>query len=127
MYPVTDTFTRIKNACQARHERVIIPFSRLRLNIVKLLEEAAFVGSIQEKGDGVRKYLDVTLRYTENASVFNDFRTISKPSKRIYVSASDINKSLRGGVFIISTQKGLMVGEKARKMKVGGELLCEVW
>lgn len=127
MYPVSDTLTRIKNACQAHHELVIIPFSRLRLNIVKLLEEAAFIDNIEEKGRVPRKYLDVTLCYTEGTSRFSDFRTISKPSKRIYVSASDIKRSLKGGIFIISTQRGLMIGEKARKMNVGGELLCEVW
>lgn len=128
MYPVTDTLTRIKNAYQARHTRVVIPFSRFRFNLVTILKNKSYVADVEEKGRATKKNIHITLLYPEDkVPAMTDFKTISKPSQRIYVPVKDVIRSRRGGVIIISTSRGLMIGEEARKEKMGGEVLCEVW
>ncbi len=127
-YPVSDTLTRIKNAYQARHTRVVIPFSRFRLNFVTILKNKSYVADVEEKGRATKKYIHITLLYPEDkVPAMTDFKTISKPSQRIYAPVKDVTRSRRGGIVIISTSRGLMTGEEVRKMKVGGEVLCEIW
>ncbi len=127
-YPVTDTLTRIKNAYMARRERLTIPFSRLRFNLARVLQEKSFVGEVEEKGRGEKRYLAIALVYLEGGGpAMTDFKTISKPSQRIYASKEKIRRTRRGGIFVVSTPAGVMSGQDARKKNVGGEVLCEVW
>lgn len=126
-YPITDTLTRIKNAYHARHEHLIVPFSHLRFQFLTLLKEQSFIEDVAAKERGSKKKLEIILRYVSNRPALTDFKTISKPSQRIYAGYRSIIPHMRGGVFIVSTSHGLLVGEKARKTRVGGEVLCEVW
>ena len=136
--PITDMLNRIRNAQTIFHPMVIIPFSNLKYEIAKILEKEGFIKKIERKGRKEKKSLEVTLKYEQDISVgkkagrmkpaISGLKRISKPSQRIYVRAKEI-KSVRGGygIAIISTPKGLMTNKEARKKKLGGEIICEIW
>lgn len=128
MYSITDTLTRIKNAYRAQHERLVMPFSHLRFQLLTLLKEQRFIKDVATQEKGIKKKLEITLRYSSpHNPALTDFKTISKPSQRIYMGYRTITPHTGGGIIIVSTPNGLLVGEEARKKRVGGEVLCEVW
>ncbi len=127
MDPISDMFIRIKNAYRAGHESVQIPYSKFRQEIVKALERAGFVGKLERKGKRVRKVLDVTLKYHKDEPALHGVRFISKPSRRLYVAHRGLRPARRGGAVFITTSKGLLTSEEAKKEKVGGEMIAEVW
>ena len=123
----------IKNAEDAHHERVLIPFSKIKLAIAQILNQASFVGEVEKRKKKVKNsefnFIDIRLS-SENPKVnrISGVKLISKPSRRLYVKSTDIKRVKSGyGISIISTPKGLMTGDEARKAKLGGELICEVW
>ncbi len=121
-------FIRIKNAYRAGHEAVLIPHSKFKQEIVKVLERVGLVGQSARKGKRVRKIIEVNLKYDgDGEPALSGIKFISKPSRRIYSSYEDIQRAREGGVIIISTSKGVMSGREARKAKVGGEIIAEVW
>jgi small subunit ribosomal protein S8 len=128
--PIADMLTRIRNATRAKHPRVDIPTSRMKVEIARILKEEGYVASYKVVDEGkVRKVLRVMLRYTpDRRSIITDLKRISRPGCRRYVGKGDIRKVVGGmGTAIISTPRGLMSGGTARREGVGGELLCEVW
>ena len=129
--PIGDLLTRIRNGSQEKHEKVEVPASRIKANIVRVLKEEGFIRNFRltrdEKGFPVIK---VYLKYVDGSgdSVIRGVRRISTPGLRRYSSYSDIPRSVGGAsVAILSTSKGVITGKRAREEKVGGEFLCEVW
>ncbi len=128
MDPISDMLIRIKNAYRAGHELVLIPFSKLKAEIARILEEKGYVSKVEKKGKKVRKFLELTLRYIEGRPAITDVKRISKPSRRIYVSRQELRPVRQGtGIAVVSTSRGVMSDREARKQGLGGELLCEVW
>jgi small subunit ribosomal protein S8 len=128
--PVADLLTRIRNAHLAKHDRLDLPSSKLKLEICKLLQEQGYIEDVEVLDDHpVRKELRVTLRYTnEGLPVIRRLQRVSKPGRRVYRGADDIPPVLNGlGVGIVSTSQGLLTDSEARERRVGGEILCEVW
>ena len=129
--PISDILTRIRNAQAVGHAFVIVPFSKIKISIVEILAKNNFVGNITKKGRGVKKIIEIELKYKDKKNTIpniHGIKRISKPGKRKYVRAKDIKSVLNGkGISIISTPKGLMTGAEAKKSNLGGELLCEVW
>ncbi len=127
--PIADFLTRIRNGSRARHSRVDMPSSKLKIEIARILKDEGYVTNykvVEEKG---KKTLRVFLRYTpERLSVITDLKRVSRPGSRRYVGKFEIRQVVGGmGIAIVSTPRGLMTGQAARKEGVGGELLCEVW
>jgi len=127
--PVTDMLNRIRNAQAVLKETVNIPISNLRYEIAKILEKGGFVAEVEKKGKKTKKVIEITLKYNEKVPVISGLKRISKPGKRIYKKAKEL-KPVKGGygIAIISTSKGgLMTDKEARKQKLGGEIICEIW
>ena len=127
MDPISDLFIRIKIALRAGHESVQIPYSQYKQEMAKILGKTGLVGSVEKKGKRVRKTLVVELKYRDGEPLIRDVQIISKPSRRLYASWKDMPRSRRGGIILVTTPKGVLTSEKARKEKVGGELIAEVW
>ncbi len=132
MDPISNMLIQIKNAQAVRKDHVVIPFSEMKYKIAMILKEKGFVSDIERKKNKVKKtersYLDITLKYEDGLGAFNDIKIISKPSRRMYIKASEIRPVRSGyGTAIISTSKGVMNSEDAKKQKLGGELICEIY
>jgi len=129
--PISDMLTRMRNAIGARHSKVDVPASRLKIEIARILKEEGYITNYSIKtaeGTNIRT-LRIFLRYgPKGESVISELKRISRPSLRVYVPSAEIPRVLGGlGVSILSTSKGVMTGKQARKTKVGGELLCSVY
>ena len=126
--PIADLLTRIRNANKMHHEKVSIPSSTLKLNILKVLKEEGFIADYVVIEDKKQNVIEVTLKYNNNEAVIKGLRRISKPGLRKYTDVENLPKVLHGlGIAIISTSKGVMTDSEARKQKVGGEVLAYVW
>ena len=122
--PIADLLTRIRNGQMARKEVVEVPFSKLKKDILDTLVKQAFIKGYKEEKVGDFKQINIELDNTKELSL----KRISKPGQRIYVAKNEIGKVLNGyGISIISTSKGVMSGDDARKQGVGGEILCEIY
>ncbi|MGA8223815.1 MAG: 30S ribosomal protein S8 [Candidatus Acidiferrales bacterium] len=127
--PIADLLTRIRNAARAKHPRVDLPSSKLKVEVARILKDEGYLSNykvVEEKG---KKTLRVFLRYTpDRRSVITDLKRVSRPGSRRYVGKTDIRPVVGGmGISIVSTPRGLMTGQSARKSGLGGELMCEVW
>jgi small subunit ribosomal protein S8 len=127
--PIADLLTRIRNAAMAKHPRVDLPSSKLKVEIARILKEEGYLANfkvVEEKG---KKTLRVFLRYTpDRRCVITDLKRVSRPGSRRYIGKTGIRQVVGGlGISILSTPRGLMTGQSARKEGIGGELLCEVW
>ena len=128
MDPITDMLNRIRNAQAVLHPQVEVPFSNLKLEIAKVLEKKGFIEKVTRSGKKEKKSLEITLKYENKVPAITGLKRVSKQGQRIYLSAKKIRKVKGGyGITIISTSKGLMTGREARRQKLGGEILCEVW
>ncbi len=128
--PIADLLTRIRNAARAKHARVDVPASKLKVEVARILKEEGYISTFKLVEESkVRKTLRVFLKYTpEKHSVITGLRRISKPGSRRYVGTSEIRPVVGGlGINILTTPRGVMTGQAARKARVGGEVLCEVW
>jgi small subunit ribosomal protein S8 len=127
--PIADMLTRVRNALKARHAKVDIPASKLKLEIARILKEEGYILNYKLAEEGARKTIKVYLKYTpENESVISHMERVSRPGCRIYVGSAEVPKVLGGlGINILTTPKGVMTGKAARQAKVGGELLCTVY
>jgi len=127
--PIADMLTRIRNAIMASFEAVDIPNSKLKVNLAKILKSEGFIKNYKIVADRRQGILRVFLKYDESGeSVIDGLKRVSKPSRRVYTRSDRIPKVLNGyGVNILSTSKGLMTDKQARKVGVGGEILCSVW
>jgi len=127
--PLADMLTRIRNGVKARFDSVDIPLSKLKVGVAKVLKEEGYVNDYHIIDQGVQGTLKVDLKYGPNSEVvITGIRRVSKPGLRQYKKSSDIPKVMSGlGVGILSTSQGVITDRQARKLNVGGELLCEVW
>jgi small subunit ribosomal protein S8 len=129
--PIADMLTRIRNASRARHEKVLIPWSRMKENIIKVMVEEGYLRESKKVKDsqGAGEALLVQLKFDrENRPVISGIKRVSRPSRRVYVGAQAITPIRKGlGINILSTPKGIMVDREALKARVGGELVCLVW
>jgi len=121
--------TRIRNAIAANHTRVDIPGSKLKLEVARILKEEGYINSFTTKGEGIKYMIRVFLRYdAKGVSSITHLSRVSRPGRRVYVGSADIPRVLGGyGINIVSTSQGLMSGKQARRDKVGGEILAEVY
>jgi small subunit ribosomal protein S8 len=128
--PIADFLTRLRNAAQAKHQRVDVPASKLKTEIARILKEEGYIATYKLVDENkTRKTLRVFLKYTpDRRSVITGLRRISRPGSRAYVGTTEIKPVVGGlGICILTTPRGLMSGRAARRARVGGELLCEVW
>ncbi len=128
--PIADLLTRIRNAARAKHARVDVPASKLKTEVARVLKEEGYISTYKlVEENKARKTLRVFLKYTpDKRSVITGLRRVSRPGSRRYVSAARIRPVLGGlGISILTTPQGLMTGRAARRARVGGEVLCEVW
>ena len=128
--PISDMLTRIRNACEKRHQTTNIPVSRMSRSIAKVLQQEGFISEISEQGEGVRTELVLSLKYSgkHRLPTIRSMQRVSKPGLRIYKNTRGLPKVLGGlGVAIISTSKGVMSDRDARREGVGGEVLCYVY
>lgn len=127
--PIADMLTRVRNALKARHSKVDIPASKLKLEIARIMKEEGYILNFKLAEEGAKKTIKVYLKYTpDNSSVISHLERISRPGCRIYVGSSEVPKVLGGlGINILTTPKGVMTGQAARKANVGGEVLCQIY
>jgi small subunit ribosomal protein S8 len=121
--------TRIRNASSARHEKCLVPRSRLKIRIAEVLKEEGFIKDYLVHEDGPQGAITILLKYSaDREPAISDIKRVSKPGLRRYVPTDSIPRVLNGmGIAILSTSKGVLVDREARKQKVGGELICTVW
>ncbi len=128
MDPIADMIIRLKNAAMVGKAVVLVPHSNLKLSIAALLQREGFVGSVARKGKRGRKQLEITLRYDEKTPRLTGVRRVSKLSRRVYIGVRELKPVKRGfGRLILSTPEGILTGEEARKARVGGEALFQIW
>jgi small subunit ribosomal protein S8 len=126
--PIADMLTRIRNATRARHTEVVVPASRTKLAIARILKDEGFIEDFSEATDGPIQVLNIKLKYVGKVPVVSGLKRISKPGLRVYAAKTEIPRVLGGlGVVIISTSQGIMTGAQARKGQLGGEILAYVW
>ncbi len=125
--PIADMLTRIRNANQMRHEVVEIPASKIKKQILNVMQEQGYIESV-EYIDAKHGVLRVVLKYVNNERVIKGLKRISKPGLRVYAKTDELPKVLSGlGIAIISTSKGIITDSQARKQQTGGEVLAYVW
>ncbi len=127
--PIADMLTRIRNGVRAKHARVDLPSSKLKVEIARILKDEGYLTNFKVVDEKGKKTLRVFLRYTpDRRGVITDLQRVSRPGSRRYVGKTGIRPVVGGmGISIVSTPRGLMTGQAARKEGVGGEMLCEVW
>lgn len=133
MDTISDFFIAIKNAYLVKKDRVVIPYSKMKYGISKILEQKDFILAIRKKKK-VRKngteqlFLDLKLKYQEGLGSFSDVKLVSRPGRRIYLKKDEIKPVRNGyGILIISTSRGVMTGDEAKKLGLGGQAIAEVW
>jgi small subunit ribosomal protein S8 len=126
--PIADMLTRIRNAALARHDRTEVPASRMKTAVAEILKAEGFIADVRQS-EGDQKKLLIVLKYgRDRSSAIDGVRRVSRPGRRVYVRHDRIPRVFSGlGISILSTSHGLMSDRDARRLKVGGELLCEVW
>jgi small subunit ribosomal protein S8 len=129
--PIADLLTRVRNAARARHQKVAVPWSRLKENFVKILIEEGYLKESKKvkAAQGGGEDLVIQLKFDrENRPIISGLKRVSSPGRRVYVGAQGLTPVRKGlGIHILSTPKGILVDREAQKAKVGGELLCSVW
>ena len=126
--PIADMLTRIRNAIQAKHDSVIIPSNKEKLEIARILKEEGFITDFVVDGD-LKKNIIITLKYGKNnEKVITGLKRISKPGLRVYARANELPRVLNGlGIAIISTSQGMITDKEANKKHIGGEVVAYVW
>jgi small subunit ribosomal protein S8 len=126
--PIADMLTRIRNATTARHPKVDVPASKLKIEIARILREEGYIINYKVAEEGPRKTIKIYLKYQPNTRpVISELTRISRPGCRVYVNHTEIPHVLGGlGVNILTTPRGVMTGRDARKQSVGGEVLCQI-
>ena len=127
--PIADMLTRVRNASAARHRGVTLPSSKVKRELARILVEEGFIDSFDTAADGVQELLTMQLKYVEGKTpVVSGLKRISKPGLRVYARKTEIPRVLGGlGIAVLSTSRGIMTGSQARKLNLGGEVLCYVW
>jgi small subunit ribosomal protein S8 len=127
--PIADMLTRIRNACLVQHKQVVMPASKIKVNIARILKEEGFIDNYGVTDEKPQGNLVLRLKYTGRGEpVISGLERVSRPGKRVYTGHKDIPWVRAGlGIAILSTPQGLMTGRQARRNKLGGELIAKVW
>jgi small subunit ribosomal protein S8 len=127
--PISDMLTRIRNAAMVRHDRTDIPASKMKLEIAKILKQEGYIRTFKLIDEGPQGVIRVYLKYSEDGQpVIHGLKRVSKPGRRVYRGVEELPKVLNGlGVAIVSTNRGVVTDEQARRLRAGGEVLCEIW
>jgi len=127
--PIADMLTRIRNGIQARHDRVELPSSKVKVEVARILKSEGFISNYKVAEDKVQATLRIYLKYSDDGEpVIHGIERISRPGRRVYRGKEEIPRVLGGlGLAIVSTSKGVLSGTDAVKNGVGGEVLCQVW
>ena len=127
--PIADMLTRMRNAVMARHDFVLMPSSKIKLSLAKILREEGFIKDYEVVKGKQQRVIKVYLKYTDkNEPIITGLQRVSKPGLRVYVAKDEIPRVYGGlGMAILSTPKGVLIGKQAWREGVGGELLCLVW
>jgi small subunit ribosomal protein S8 len=127
--PLADMLTRIRNAGMVKFETVEMPLSKVKTGVAAILKKEGFINDFQVLDTDTQGVLRIEMKYDHNNErIITNLKRVSKPGRRIYVKHDQIPKVMSGlGIAIISTSKGIFTDKEARAMKIGGELLCEVW
>lgn len=126
--PITDMLNQIRNAEAVEKTEILIPFSKLKNEILMLLQKENFIADVKKATKEGQKALKITLKYDNGVPAIAGLKRVSKPGQRIYEGTSEIRRVRGGfGISIVSTSKGLMTNKEARKQKLGGEIICQVW
>ena len=127
--PIADMLTRIRNACMVQHRRVVIPSSKMKLNLARILSEEGFIDGYSVTDESPQPNLVLGLKYSGRGEpVITGLERVSRPGKRVYTGHREIPWVRSGlGINIVSTPKGLMTGRNARRARLGGEIVCNVW
>ncbi|HEX9714517.1 MAG TPA: 30S ribosomal protein S8 [Desulfurivibrionaceae bacterium] len=127
--PLADMLTRIRNAGMVKFETVEMPLSKVKTGVAAILKKEGFINDYQVLDTDTQGVLRIEMKYDQNNErIITNLKRVSKPGRRIYVKHDQIPKVMSGlGIAIISTSKGIFTDKEARSMKIGGELLCEVW
>ncbi|AFZ37566.1 MAG: 30S ribosomal protein S8 [Stanieria sp.] len=127
---ISDMLTRIRNACMVKHPTTQVPATNMTRSIAQVLASEGFIDGYEESGEGIKKYLVITLKYKgkNRQPIINTLKRVSKPGLRVYSRQKDLPRVLGGiGIAIISTSHGVMTDREARRQGIGGEILCYVW
>jgi len=127
--PIADFLTRIRNALLAKHETTEVPASKLKWQLAEILKAEGYIADAQMIGEGRHKVIRISLKYSAGeVSIVQSLQRISKPGRRVYVTADQLPRVLNGlGVAVISTSRGIMSDRECRRLNIGGEVMCQVW
>ena len=127
--PIADMLTRIRNAVAVGHKSVVMPSSKMKVGIARILKNEGFIDRFEVKGDGYRQELELALRYgARRRPAIEGIKRISKPGHRVYRGAGELPRIQGGlGISLVSTSQGLLADREARRRRLGGEVICEVW
>jgi small subunit ribosomal protein S8 len=126
--PISDMLTRLRNAIAVGKNEVSLPHSRVKQSVASLLQKSGFIDGVKVDGEGIDKKIVITINPDKENARITEITRLSRPGRRLYAKAKDIPKVKQGrGIVILSTSKGVMTGDEAKKAKVGGELICRVY
>lgn len=130
--PIADMLTRIRNASAVKKPKAYVPFSKMKLEIIKILKSEGYIDGYDQIKPGSEDHkfggIDVILKYIDDKSAIDTINRISKPGRRVYAPKEDLPRVLNGiGIAIVSTSQGIMTNNKAKKLGLGGEIICEVY
>lgn len=127
--PISDLLTRIRNATNVRHDRADIPASKMKLEVAKILKQEGFIRTFKVLEEGPQGLIRIYLKYADDGEpAIHGLRRISSPGRRVYRGVEELPKVRNGlGVAVVSTNRGVLTDEQARSLRVGGEVLCEIW
>ena len=127
--PISDMLTRIRNANMVRHDRTDVPASKMKLEIAKILKQEGYIRTFKMLEEGPQGLIRIYLKYADDGeSAIHGMQRISKPGRRVYRGVEELPKVRAGlGVAVVSTSRGVVTDEQARGLRVGGEVLCEIW
>jgi small subunit ribosomal protein S8 len=129
MNPIADTITRIRNAQAVSKKTVVLPYSKFAVDILEVLKSRGYIEDVIKRGRRAKRFIEVVLRYDEAGEPrISNVRLISKQSRRVYAGKDKLKSFKTGpGICVISTSKGVVASDEAERMKMGGEVICEVW
>jgi small subunit ribosomal protein S8 len=126
--PISDMLTRIRNAISVSKNTVNMPYSKIKFNVANILQENNFIEKVEVLGEGIEKSIKITINREDSNARISYISRLSRPGRRLYTRSDMIPSVKRGrGIVIVSTSKGVMTGDEAKKSRIGGELICEVY
>lgn len=128
MDPLADFLSQIKNAQMAHKDTLRVPFSKVKMSLARVLHKAGYLESVEKKGRGWRRFLVIKLKYKDGQPAIRDIKRVSHLGQRVYIKHKNIVPVKEGyGLTVISTPRGLFTNQEAKKQRLGGEVICEVW